>query len=236
VHHRLERRGDDSLLGLLEQVGRGRSDHVQSAVADWPTGWQYRQPLAERTSLPALRGADQTIRIALGVLDATNQPPRGLILADGGLLWLHQGLAGDPDDVSSKLRSPPRGLVPAAHRTGWARMIRAEHAARRVALGGSEWSVSAFGGEWHLAGRAFPTLVDALAELEVESVPTVVPAPARGVQAPYPRSAVALRALLERAVGSGLRAILGDASCGFRAEYVDREAVAASLHELVVST
>ena len=235
VRQRLETRGDDSLLGLLEETSRGATGYDDDARAAWPEGWQYRLPAADLTSFPALRGRDQSIRVALGVLDATNRPPRELILEDGNILWLQQSPIADPDDLLEMLRVPPRGLVPAAHREGWARILRAEHAARRRALAGDEWAVAVSESRWEIGGRPYGSLVDALDSLR-DTEDELVPAPAKGVQSPYPRSAVALRRFAEEAVQAGLKAIVADPTFGFRGEYVGQDVTGAALHEILMTT
>jgi hypothetical protein len=235
VRHRLETRGDDSLLGLLEETSRGATGYADDARSAWPEGWQYRLPAADLTSFPALRGRDQSIRFALGVLDATNRPPRELVLADGNILWLQQSPIADPDDLLEMLRVPPRGLVPTAHREGWARVLRAEHAARRRALAGHEWAVAVSESQWEIGGRSYGSLVDALESL-ADPEDELVPAPSKGVQNPYPRSAVALRRFADEAVQAGLKTIVADPAFGFRAEYIDRDRTAAALHEVLMTS
>jgi hypothetical protein len=232
VRYRLDKRGDDGLLGLLTVSERSPIEHAHDASRPWPDGWQYRLPLADHASLVALKGGDQTTRVALGVLDATNHPPRELLLGDGNTLWLQQSVVADPDDLLETLRAPPRGLVPTAHRRGWTRMLRVEHVARRLALSGHEWTVAVLDAQWQLDGQPYGSVLDALEALD-DPGDELTPAPSRGVQNPYPRSVVALRGAAEDAITAGLRAIVADPVCGFRAEYVGRQVTGAALHEIL---
>jgi hypothetical protein len=174
-------------------------------------------------------------RVLLGVLDARNQPPRGLVLTDGGLLWM-EGHGLDTSDVEDVLAAPPVGLIPSARRKGWCRWLRAEHALRRCALHGVDWQIRKTNDGWHTSsGSVFDTLIDALEET-MQEVPDGGRPPAMPIRSAYPRSAGAFRALAEEAVSRGLQALGADRDSGFRATFAGGDVLAASLHESLTTS
>ena len=225
VRHRLMRRGDEKLLALLEQSHsfsrRGRADD---------TSWPYTGQLAHDTAgMLVVEGSDGRRRVLLGVLDASNQPPRELVLTDGGLLWTEDTGSGPP--IDRYLGAPPLGLVPAARRSGWRRWLRAEHRLRLAALSGVDWRVKRRQERWTVQnGTAAASLIDAL-EIAVDDVAAADRPPVSRVRTPYPRTTGAFRGLVEDAIDQGLRSLTADPESGLRAEYSDAEVPAASLHE-----
>jgi hypothetical protein len=227
VRHRLIVRGDERLLALLEN-----SKAVRLAVSDdswWPyTGWLVQ----DARPAVVLDGEDGRRRVLLGVLDASNRPPRELTLTDGGLLWVETPTVGA--EVSSLLSAPPEGLIPSGRRAGWCRWLRTEHILRLRALCDTEWWVERTTDGWNTQkGVVYGALLDVL-DLAFEEATGEPRPPASRISRPYPRTAGAFRALAEDAVKRGLRALRADPDSGFRAVYGDDELSAASLHECLM--
>lgn len=227
VQRRLAARKDHELTRLLASVERA----VGRTSERWREGWSYCEvPVASQ--FLALGGGIHGVRVAVGVVDASGQPPRGLEQSDGGVLWLDQPDGFDPDGVGRILQAPPRGMIPAAKRDEWNRWIRAENAARRAALAGREWQVESGPNGWALRGHPYGTLPDALEELV--KVEGFVPPPTLRVRTPYPRSALAFQRALDTAVRRGLRSIAAEKTAGFRATYESgRETVGAALMDIL---
>ncbi len=231
VRRRLEVRRDDELLNLLELV------EAEGGVRTpgWIEGWAYRAaPLAHERFF-ALEGGEHGVRVAVGVLDTSGQPPRGLVGSDGGLLWLDQPAGFDSEELEALLESPPGGLVAAARRGEWTRWMRAEHVARRAALTGVRWSVEPSGGRWSISDDLHDRLLDALETLEDQSIGNTA-VPDTPVRQPYPRSAVAFQRALDAATRRQLAVIRADSTRGFVAAYgPGREIVGASLMDVLAA-
>jgi hypothetical protein len=214
VRRRLEVRRDDELLTLLKLV------ETEGGVRSpgWIEGWAYRAaPLAHERFF-ALEGGEHGVRVAVGVVDTSGQPPRGLVGSDGGLLWLDQPAGFDSEEVEALLASAPSGLVAAARRAEWSRWMRAEHVARRAALAGMEWLVEPSGPEWIIGGNIHARLVEALESLHSDHQEAVDP-PAVPIRRPYPRSTLAFQRTLDAALRRRLAFIRGDPRSGFVAAY-----------------
>jgi hypothetical protein len=224
------RRGDEKLLALLEN-SQPASRQGNSDDSTWPyTG----RLVLEVTGGIVIEGNDGRRRALLGVLDASNQPPRDLTLTDGGLLWTEH--VGSGSDADTYLSAPPDGLIPSARRSGWCRWLRAEHLLRLSALRDVEWRVERRSNGWAAAnGVPATALIDALEAVVGEAVASERP-PLTTVRTPYPRTAGAFRALVEAAVHHGLRSLAADPDLAFRAFYTEREIAAASLHECLMES
>jgi hypothetical protein len=214
VRRRLHVRRDDELLSLLEVVEAGGGVRMPG----WIEGWAYRAAPLPHERLFALEGGEHGVRVAVGVVDTSGQPPRGLVQSDGGVLWLDQPTGFDHAQVEALLSEPPEGLVPAARRSEWSRWMRAEHVARRAALLGSEWSVKAGGRGWSISGDVHDRLVEALESLDDQGEGDAR-LPQNSVHHPYPRSTIAFQRALDSAARRRLDSIRGDVSCGFVAAY-----------------
>ena len=226
----LLRRGDEALLALLEELDRG----VTRALSQpWPEGWAARMAMSHDPSTLSLLGTDGSVRVALGVLDTSGQPPRGFTVSDGGLVWMHHHVAVEPDELAAVLREAPRGLVPGAHKLNWVRWLRAEHAARRAALFGTGWEIRRIHQAWSIGAEPHPDLASALETTAVET-DDVPPAPAAAPARPYPRSAVAFSRALDDAARQGLESLRGHQFHGFVATYsTGRELTGASLMDVL---
>jgi hypothetical protein len=230
VRRRLMRRGDERLLALLENAQpASRRSHSDDST------WPYTGRLAvDVTGGVVVEGDDGERRVLLGILDASNRPPRELTLSDGGLLWA-RGMGSD-SDIDAYMSSPPVGLIPSARRRGWCRWLRAEHLLRLSALRDLEWCVERRSDGWATPDGAVATaLIDAL-ETAVCDIPAADRPPLTRVRTPYPRTAGAFRALVKDAVDQGLRSLVADPDSGFRAVYSGREISAASLHECLMES
>jgi len=225
------RRKDEVMLGLIEDLERrvGRA-----APRPRPGLWACRMAMTHERDALTVLGADGSARTALGVVDTSGQPPRGLIVSEGGLVWLHRAVIGESDEVSAVIRDAPRGLVPAAHKPAWVRWLRAEHGARRAGLLGTAWELRPSGETWWVGAVEHEDLVDALeaVALETEEVP---PEAERPPSVPYPRSAVAFGRAVDEARRGGLESLSGHRLHGFAALYVrGREVTGASLMDVLV--
>jgi hypothetical protein len=114
IRRRLEKRRDDRLLELLDLVEA--SPHARPTGDVWATGWQYTHPCLDGPPYLVLASSEASVRIAVGVTDASGQPPRDLHVTDGGLCWLHQMSGLNVAEVERLLVNPPKALVPAAAR------------------------------------------------------------------------------------------------------------------------
>ena len=215
VRRRLERRHDRRLTGLLDAMDAQRN--VQASGDPWPPAWQYVNEPVEDTALFALCGADETIRVAVGVADVTGQRERELIVTDGGLAWLPQQMAPDLESIDDVLRQPIKGLVPATLRAGWVRWLRSEHAARRAALAGERWHARVGDAGWTSDGVGFGSLLDFLESISCRDC--VAMPPEGPVRTLYPRAALAFERAVESAITNGLQLICADSSTGFRAVF-----------------
>lgn len=226
VRRRLMLRRDVNLLALQQ------SEIAAYSRRSVDSSWEYTgRPVQMGTPRLVLEGRDDQRHCLLGLLDASNRPPRGLTLTDGGLLWL-DGV----DDVSQAeelLVRPPLGLIPSARRAAWCRWLRLEHVLRLTALSSRHWEVRQAGAGWAPSDEVGAvTLIDALehvAKLAFDADAERLPQ-AR-VRSPYPRSAGAFRSLVDEAIRGGLRALGADHDSGFRAVYSRSEIAAASIHE-----
>jgi hypothetical protein len=227
ARHRLLVRGDDRLLSLLE----ASRVTTQSTGSKSDPSWHYTGALVgDGSSRVVVEGGYGRRRVLLGVLDASNQPPRGLVLTDGGLLWM-EACRREASGVDDLLTAPPIGLIPSARKKGWCRWLRAEHVLRLCALHGVDWQIRKTNDGWHTSsGSVCDTLIDAL-EHAAPEVPDGGRPPAMLIRSAYPRSAGAFRVLSEEAVSRGLQALGADQDCGFRATYAGGDVLAASLHE-----
>jgi hypothetical protein len=138
----------------------------------------------------------------------------------------------DVDELEHALVEPLRGLVSAARRSSWSTWLRAEHAARRAALAGANWSVAPSGDGWQ-STEWTANLTDALLEAGAES--DAVPAASNiRVEGQYPRSATAFSLTVERARRRGLRELRSDHQHGFRAVYENGDQrTGCSLHDVL---
>lgn len=231
VRRRLHVRRDDELLGLLEVI------ETEGAVRapGWIESWACRATPLPHERLFVLEGGEHGVRVAVGVIDTSGQPPRDLVQSQGGLLWLDQPAGFDAEEVEKLLKSPPSGLVAAARRPEWTRWLLAEHIARRAALSGSAWSIEANGRDWNAFGERHAELVEALESLERDGQGDVA-VPAAHLRQPYPRSALAFQRALDAARRKGLAEIRADPRCGLVARYNSGyEAVGASLMDVFAS-
>jgi len=229
VRRRLQARRDTQLLTLLEIV------EAEGAVRNpgWIDAWACRAPILPDEHYFVLEGVDHGVRVAVGVVDTSGQPPRGLVRSKGGLLWLDQPGGLDLDEVKRLVSSPPSGLVAAARRSAWSRWLRAEHIARRAALAHVLWTVEPKPDGWWVAGIVYDDLIQAL-EAAGAGAFADVRAPAVQPRKPYARSVVAFRRTLDAAIRGRLSSIRGDAGFGFAASYASgREAVGASLMDVL---
>jgi hypothetical protein len=226
----LLRRGDESLRALLEELDRGVA---RAPTQPWPEGWAARMPMSHDRSTLTLLGTDGSVRVALGVIDTSGQPPRGFTVSDGGLVWIHHHVAVEPDELAGILREAPRGLVPGAHKSTWVRWLRAEHAARRAALLGTGWEIWRTHDAWWIGAEPHPDLSSALETTAVET-DEVPPAPATAPTRPYPRGAVAFSRALDDATRQGLESLGGHQLHGFVATYsTGRELTGAGLMDVL---
>ena len=231
VRRRLEKRRDPESLELVDEIERGA---LITADGDpWPSGWEYTAPLIDSTTLFALAGDDGSARVALGVTDATRQPPRDTIPTPGGLCWLDQPSGFDEAAVRRRLRDAGRGLIPAAQRAAWSDWLRAEHAARRAALAGNAWSIRCTSSDmWSsdMGGALGPRealQAVGLADTRAPGAPVV------RVNGQYPRSAAAFAVVLDTAHRRGVRELHGDPQRGFRTIYEGgRERAGCALHDV----
>lgn len=229
VRRRLQARRDNELLALLEDV------ETEGGVRapGWIEGWACRAAPLPHERFFALEGGAHGVRVAVGVVDTSGQPPRGLTQSEGGLLWVDQPAGFDPEEVEALLRTPPNGLVAAARRLEWSRWIRAEHVARRAALAGSGWSIDANRQGWRISGELHEQLIEALESLEDHGHGDVA-VPAAHLRQAYPRSPLAFQRALDAATRRGLARIRAHASSGFVAQYSSgREMVGASLMDIL---
>jgi hypothetical protein len=231
IRRRLHARRDDELLSLLEAVEAEGGVRLPG----WIEGWAYRAAPLPHEQLLVLEGGEHGVRVAVGVVDTSGQPPPGLIPSDGGVLWLDQPAGFEYEEVEALLNAPPDGLVPAARRSEWSRWMRAEHVARRAALVGSDWSVKPNGQGWSTSGDAHDRLVEALESLEDPRHGDAA-VPAAPIRQTYPRSAVAFQRAVEAAIRKRLALIRADATRGFVAAYGSgREVVGASLMDVLAA-
>lgn len=232
VRRRLQVRRDDELLSLLEVVEAEGGIRTPG----WIEAWAYRAVPVPHERVFALEGGEHGVRVAVGVVDTSGQPPPSLVASDGGLLWLDQPAGLDYEEVEALLNAPPDGLVPAARRSEWSRWLRAEHVARRAALVGCGWSVQPNGRGWSTSGNVHDRLVEAFETLEDRSQGDAgLPSPP--IRQAYPRSAVAFQRAVDAAARRRLDVIRGDAKCGFVAAYgTGREMVGASLMDVLAAT
>lgn len=213
VRQRLQKRHDDTLLSLLDEIERSGLDRIESEP--WAPGWQYKYEGLKEPTVHALRASDGSVRVAVGVVDTSGQPPRGLLTTDGGLCWLHQDAGFHDGELQRILKAPPRGLIPAAQRPAWVLWMRAEHAARRSALAGVEWSVRRQADLWVHEATGGTRLVEALTRVASADEPGPR-MPESRVARGYPRSAVAFQRALDGAVLAGLQYVRADPLHGFR--------------------
>jgi hypothetical protein len=227
VRRRLERRRDPERIALLELVD------ARTGSGGWSDGWWYRSPALPFDEFFVVEGGEHGVRVAVGVADASGQPPRGLIQTNGGLLWLDQADGLDQEEAERLLREPPAGLVPAARRTDWNRWLHAEHVARRAGLAGAEWSVVTRANGWEIADQHCDGLVDALQKV-LQANDWDVVSPRFPIRESYPRSPLAFDRLAEAAVRRGLVAIRGEQQSGFVAVYgAGREVFGASVVDVL---
>lgn len=231
IRSRLEVRRDQRLLELIDDLERNGHDRGDSDP--WPPGWQYSAPEGEGGDYFFLTGNDGSARVAMGVVDATGQPPAHFLVTEGGLCWMEQKTGFRADAIATMLRDAGRGWFPAAMRANWTSWIRTEHRARRAALADTRWSVRRDGAAWVGSEQHFERLTDALAHVAVD-VPDPVTAPEGKAHAAYPRSSSAFQGIVERAVSRGLSEIRGDSRRGFRCLHADgSERTAVTLIDLL---
>lgn len=218
VRSRLLARGDETLLALVEEAQHGRASLRYDEP--WPEGWATRMPMTTDASVFGLLGGDGSSRAAVGVTDASGQPPPGLDLSEGGLLWVRGAVAVDEFDLKALVSDITTGLVPSGLRTNWVRWMRAEHGARRSSLLGLDWEISVSDGRWWTRTIPFDDLVDALETVSVDSA-EVAKLPAESVRAAYPRSALAFARAVEGSKVGGLDCLRANRRHGFEARFRD---------------
>src|SRR5262249_46543718 len=102
----------------------------------------------------------------------------------------------------------------------WHRWARAEHAARRAALAGRDWTVDVTSGRFAVGDVPFGDLLEALeaiGDLSDAAVPGLVEPSDR----PYARGGLAFSRAVRAALRNGLTSLRGDAVRGFGAHYAD---------------
>jgi hypothetical protein len=171
--------------------------------------------------------------VALGVADATRQPPLDTIPTEGGLCWYAQPAGLDEAEIERRLRTAGPGLIPAARRATWSAWLRAEHGARRAALAGIDWSITHTSGDtWSSDATATGRFLDVLRAVGLPEVGTPG-APSARVEGAYPRSASAFVLSVETAQVGGLNELRSDHQSGFRAIYLDgSQRTGCALHDV----